>query len=157
MPGMGKGPLALCGMGLVYSMAQVYRLRSVPAWNSNRTLLAFAGSAVLLGVLGLNAIAFFTKAGSIGRLPLLLIAAITLLAMLPVTLPVTFVHKEQAHQTACRLRLGLIVLGWVGLLVMFFTQVTASPWIALPILMILLVEEGIGRWLFYEHLHQRNL
>ncbi len=38
MPGMGKLPLALCGLGLVYSMAMVYRLRSVPAWDTSRTM-----------------------------------------------------------------------------------------------------------------------
>jgi DMSO reductase anchor subunit len=40
---------AAFGLGLVYSMAQVYRLRAVPSWNTWRTNMGFMVSALLLG------------------------------------------------------------------------------------------------------------
>lgn len=40
---------ALLGLGLVYAMARVYRLRTVPTWNSPLTLASFAATAVSLG------------------------------------------------------------------------------------------------------------
>jgi len=42
----------LVGAGLVYSMARVYRLRTVPAWNTPLTTTTFFITAVSLGALG---------------------------------------------------------------------------------------------------------
>jgi DMSO reductase anchor subunit len=44
---------AIIGMILLYVMAQVYRLRTVPGWRSGATLADFARSALLLGGTGL--------------------------------------------------------------------------------------------------------
>lgn len=151
MPGMGKLPLVLSGIGLVYSMAQVYRLRSIPAWDTNRTSLAFAVSTFLLGSLGLQVLNGFTVV--VSYLPLDWFAAIGLV----VTFSLALTDRNQAHRTARRLRLGLIGLGLAGLLVMGISSDLAKMWIMVPIFMIVLVEEGLGRWLFYEHLHQRIL
>jgi len=40
---------ALCGLGLIISMANVYQLRTVPAWNTRLTLVSFFITACLLG------------------------------------------------------------------------------------------------------------
>lgn len=151
LPGIGKLPLAASGIGLVYSMAQVYRLRSVPAWNSNRTLLAFTLSAVLLGSFGLVGVNIFTNTRGIGYLPIVLTAG------LAVALLVALTDPDSADQMAPRLRLGLIGLGLIGVLGMYLLPVTVGRWIMVPIFIIVLIEEGIGRWLFYGHLHQRDL
>jgi anaerobic dimethyl sulfoxide reductase subunit C (anchor subunit) len=42
---------AFCGLVAVYCMQSVYQLRSVPAWNTGRTLLEFTISTVGLGCL----------------------------------------------------------------------------------------------------------
>ncbi len=151
MPGMAKLPLALSGMGLVYSMAQVYRLRSIPAWDSNRTLLAFALSAILLGGCGLLIMDPWTSAGFLERLPLVLIVGLgfTLWNALP--------GRDRAHQTARSFRLGLLGLAMLGMLILSIGPDPAGGWIAVPIFMLVLIEEGLGRWLFYEHLHERDL
>ena len=44
--------MAILGLGLIYSMAQVYLIRAVPSWNSWRTPAAFSLSATTLGILG---------------------------------------------------------------------------------------------------------
>lgn len=46
---IGLGVTATLGLGLVYSMAQVYRLKAAPLWNSWRTNAGFIVSALLLG------------------------------------------------------------------------------------------------------------
>jgi DMSO reductase anchor subunit len=48
-PGVARIPLALAGVGLVYAMAEVYRIDGVPGWKTSRTRGAFAASALLLG------------------------------------------------------------------------------------------------------------
>jgi anaerobic dimethyl sulfoxide reductase subunit B (iron-sulfur subunit) len=159
LPGMGKLPLTACGIALVYSMAQVYRLRSIPAWNTNRTLLAFTISALLLGGFGLKIVGFFANTEDSEYLPL----AFATFALIGAFWLSIVDNDDQAHQTARnlkvtgRLRLGLIGLGMVGALVMLFAPGALGKWISVPIFVIVLVEEGLGRWLFYEHLHQRNL
>lgn len=42
---------ALCGLGLIISMANAYRLRTVPAWNTWMTPVSFFITACLLGTL----------------------------------------------------------------------------------------------------------
>ena len=153
MPGMGKLPLALCGIGLIYSMARVYRLRSVPAWDTNRTQLAFAVSAILLGILGLKVVDFFSNAERIGYPPLVPVAAIGLI----ITILLSLADRDQAHPPASRLRLGLIGLGMVGVAVLIFVPNTVGDFLAVPLFIIILLEEAIGRFLFYERLSQRIL
>jgi len=46
---------ALCGVALVYAMSRVYRVRTVPGWDTPRTTVAFFSSALLLGTLAVGA------------------------------------------------------------------------------------------------------
>jgi DMSO reductase anchor subunit len=151
MPGTGKLPLALCGIGLAYSMVKVYRLRSVPAWDTNRTLLAFFVSPVLLGGLGL--VAFDVVRNDAIKMGYLLAGGAGLVGALLLSLS----DRNQVHHTARRFRLGLIVLALAGVATMYLVPDSIGRWLAVPIFVIVLVEEVIGRWLFYEHLHQRIL
>ena len=47
---------SILGLGLLYSMAQVYHLRAVPAWNTWHTDAGFLASALLLGSLMMSSI-----------------------------------------------------------------------------------------------------
>jgi DMSO reductase anchor subunit len=153
MPGMGKLPLAICGIGLVFCMAQVYRLRSIATWNSNHTLLAFPASSILLGGIGLKIVELLSKARIISNLPFVLIVAIGLV----IALSASFWDRDHIFQSARRLRFGLIGMGIAGLLGILFIPEPTWGWVMIPTCLIFLFEEGIGRWLFYEHLHQRSL
>ncbi len=46
---------ALVGVALVYAMARVYRVRTVPAWDTPLTTIGFFATALLLGTLGVGA------------------------------------------------------------------------------------------------------
>lgn len=151
LPGMGKLPLTLCGLGLVYNMAQVYRLRSMPVWDTNRTLLAFLVSAVLLGGVGAAIL------NNSGETAFMSFTNLFLGAGLIAALGLSLTDRDQTHQMARRLRLGLIGLGLVGVLGMYVLPNAVGRWLILPIFVIVLFEEVIGRWLFYEQLQQRIL
>ena len=151
MPGMGKLPLALCGIGLIYSMAQVYRLRSIPAWDTHRTLLTFIVSAVLLGGLGLGMVHAFGSA--VAQSGFILVSGTGLIGALLLSLT----DRDHAHQAAHRLRLGLIGVGLIGVAAMYIVPSAVRGWLMIPIFLIVLLEETVGRWLFYEHLHRRIL
>ena len=150
LPGMGKLPLALTGIGLVYSMAQVYRLRAMPAWDTNRTTLAFAVSAVVLGSLGLGIVDLITNS-SVEYL--LFIASLGLGGALALSLS----ERGKAYQAARRLRSGLILAALLGALTLLVLPNQVGEGIIVPIFIVVLIEEGIGRWLFYEHLQRREI
>jgi anaerobic dimethyl sulfoxide reductase subunit B (iron-sulfur subunit) len=52
-PAAGRVPLAVCGLAMVYAMADVYALDAVPAWNARRIRGRFARTAVVLGAVTL--------------------------------------------------------------------------------------------------------
>ena len=148
---MGKLPLALTGLGLVLSMAQVYRLHSMRAWDTNRTLLAFVVSALLLGGLGLEVMDTLMKGTP--RIGYQLVSGAGLAGAFLLSLS----DRNPAGKMAGRLRLGLIGLALIGMAAMYFLPDSAGRWLVVPIFTIVLAEEAIGRWLFYEHLHQRHM
>jgi anaerobic dimethyl sulfoxide reductase subunit B len=145
LPGMGKLPLALCGIGLVYYMAQVYRIKAIPAWNTWRTPVSFFLSAGILGALAVHFAA---------PKPWLAVGAGILLAA---EVGVMLSEKNPGHETAGKLRGSLILLGMVGAVGMAFLTGSAGSLLAACIFLIVLAEEFIGRWLFYLHLEERAL
>ena len=65
--------------------------------------------------------------------------------------------KEKSHETVDRLRVGLIAAAIIGAGIMSIAPNQFGMWISLPIFLIVMVEEIIGRWLFYEALHRKAL
>jgi len=151
LPGMGKLPLALCGIGLIYSMAQVYRLRSIQVWDSNLTLWAFALSSMVLGGAGMFLLSLFGDSVYVSGY--LFVSGVGLVG----ALLASFLERNSPHQMASRLRSGMIVLALVGITAFVIVPGSVGKSAAISILTLALSEECIGRWLFYEHLHRRVL
>ncbi len=86
----------LCGLALLISMTQLYRLRTVPAWNRHATTASFFSTTLLLGSLCtgvligggrwliLGAIGLVVVRQTLGRseLRILLLRALTVIALL---------------------------------------------------------------------------
>jgi membrane protease YdiL (CAAX protease family) len=53
--------------------------------------------------------------------------------------------------------MGLIVTAIIGAGIMSIAPNQFWAWISLPIFLIVMVEEIIGRWYFYEALHRKAL
>jgi anaerobic dimethyl sulfoxide reductase subunit B (iron-sulfur subunit) len=124
--------MALLGLGLVFSMPQVYRLRAVPLWNTWRTPASFFLSAAVLGALGVNLAAPEPGWGAI--------ACLALTAELGLALSA---HPSPAGWAA-RLRLALLGLGVIGAVCM-----AMGVRLGIPVFGIALAGEVIGRWGFY--------
>jgi anaerobic dimethyl sulfoxide reductase subunit B (iron-sulfur subunit) len=138
LPGMGKLPLALSGIGLVYNMAQVYRFKAAPAWNTWQTPVSFFLSAGVLGALAVH----FAAPG----IWLAIGAGVLLAAEVGVMLS----EKNPRHEMARKARMSLILVGMAGVAAMVFLTGNIPRWLSACIFLIVLVEEIIGRWLFYE-------
>jgi len=149
--GFGKMLLALSGIGLVYSMAQVYRLRSIQPWDSSRTQLVFAASTVLLGGLGLA-----TVDSLMNKIPEAEYWFIGVIGMIGVFV-LSLSDKDKAHSTVRKLRQGLIVMALLWVVLKILVADTVGGWEMVSIYIFVLIEEVAGRWLFYEHLRQRTM
>ena len=141
---------ALLGLGLIHSMSQVYRLPSVPTWDTWRTNANFLLSSLLLGLLGMACVLAFESQitgivisswrwGQIGMGTLVLLAS-------QLALDSTY----SSRVAATRLRYGLILAGLFGAAAIFFIPALTGFWTSLLIFLLVLVEEGVGRWSFYQ-------
>jgi hypothetical protein len=77
--------------------------------------------------------------------------------LLAIELGLSLSAKENAHWTVNRLRVGLIVGAIVGAGIMLSAPNPLVAWISLPILLLVIAEEIIGRRLFYEVIYERVL
>jgi DMSO reductase anchor subunit len=129
--------MVVLGIGLIYSMTRVYRLNAVPAWNTWRTPVAFFLSAAVLGVLGVR---LYTPDPGWAYA-----AGLALLAEMGMMLTA----QPSIDTTAGRLRLALLGLAVIGVLLTIIVPQVSGVWLAVPVLLVALAAEAIGRWQFY--------
>jgi anaerobic dimethyl sulfoxide reductase subunit B (iron-sulfur subunit) len=130
--------MAMLGLGLIYSMARVYRLRAVPAWNTWRTPAAFFLSAAVLGALGIRL--------AVPGPGWAVVAGLALAAEMGIMLTN---QPSMMNGTAGRLRVTLLVLGMIGTLLMAIVPQGIGAGLAIPVFLVALAAEVIGRWQFY--------
>ncbi len=161
---------ALLGLALIYSMANTYRLRTVPAWNTWFTLTSFFTTALLLGELAVGAALVVnpeSPSDLLGSsLQWIATIAVLLLCVQFVTILLWIAGLAVAPGAASRaaakmtrewglifrLRLALAFLGLVAV------GVALSPWgngaqANMAIILafgLVLASEVLGRLLFYE-------
>jgi DMSO reductase anchor subunit len=135
---------ASLGFGLIYSMAQVYRLKAVPAWNTWRTNAGFIVSALLLGQAVMAALLLHvSKATGNQSIAMNSIVIVLLLAQL------ALMYKQNFQDPLKYVRIGLILVGVIVTSIRLLPSNSDVTWLNLLITVIVLIEEGIGRWLFY--------
>jgi anaerobic dimethyl sulfoxide reductase subunit B (iron-sulfur subunit) len=128
---------AVFGLGLVYSMAQVYRLRAVPSWNTWRTNAGFIVSALLLGqTVMATLLSYESKATGSIVLFLLLVQFV-------------LIYKQNFPDPLKNIRVGLILVGVIVSVLCLLSSNLEVTWLNLLVTLIVVIEEGIGRWLFY--------
>lgn len=141
---------AFLGLGLVYCMARVYRLRNVPAWNPIRTTVAFFTSSLILGGLGLLTLDTLKGSGTYSGSPL---TWLTVGIGLATTFALTLSDRQEVGITIRRIQVGLMGLALIGFGSTWFVSDEANSWLILSIFIIVLFEEILGRWNFY---YRRN-
>jgi DMSO reductase anchor subunit len=128
----------------------------MPTWNTWRTMAGFFITALLLGqMLMVNVLAVESKWTGINLLTILPWGIMVVL--LAGELWLARSAKENPHRTANKLRAGLIVGAIVGAGIMFLVPNLTGVWIGLPIFLVVVFEEIIGRRLFYATLQERVL
>ena len=143
------GVTATLGLGLVYSMAQVYRLKAAPRWNSWRTNAGFIISALLLGQSLMTSLLVFES--NILGIHLSSIQWIMLEGGIIILLltQLVLMRKHISQPIRHNIRVGLILIGIVLIAVNAIPSTALALWITILIFLIIMLEEGVGRWLFY--------
>jgi DMSO reductase anchor subunit len=141
---------AILGIGLIYNMAQVYRFPAAPGWNTWRTNAGFMVSALLLGH-SLMSLLFAYEARisdiqtSSGQW--MVIGGIIIFILLFAQLVLTY--KRASQDLLHKIRIGLILVGMLLTAVGFLPSSLDRIWISALIFLMVLAEEGLGRWSFY--------
>ncbi|HET9911231.1 MAG TPA: DmsC/YnfH family molybdoenzyme membrane anchor subunit [Anaerolineales bacterium] len=135
------GLTATLGFGLIYSMAKVYRLPAIPAWNTWKTNAVFMVSALLLGQ---SMMAILLPYGSDVTDIFLLILLLAQLAL---------IQKPFSRYPFRSIRIGLILIGMALTVINFITGGMVHFWLSILIFLTVVVEEAIGKWDFYQAAH----
>lgn len=143
---------SIVGAGLLYSMAQVYRLPSMPAWSTWRTPMGFFLTALLLGPL-LAWIVLRSAGVSTPFAPMGWLVAALLVAQAALALSA----RETAPRRGDRLRFGLIGVGILEAGLLAWEAGPRAAWMCIPLLLTVLLEEALGRRRFYAALEERRL
>jgi DMSO reductase anchor subunit len=141
---------AILGLGLIYNMSEVYRLPAAPGWNTWRTNAGFFISAMLLGTAMMVPILAYesNRTGiQISSIQFMQSGSIVLILLL---LQLALIYRRISESFLQNVRVKLLLLG-VALTVLGIVQFTLNAfWISSLIFVVVLAEELLGRWLFYQ-------
>jgi len=139
------GLSALCGAAVIQSMHQIYRLRSVPAWNTVRTLAEFVLTALSLGCL-LTALLLPVHAVPAQVMRVLIAGA---LAAFSGSALLCLAATGGDNRRLSLVRLGLAGLG-IAASTLLLLLPAPPPGVMAGLFLLALIEQALGRWLFYD-------
>jgi len=147
---------AVMGVGLIYCMARVYMLRTVPAWNSSLTLATFFSTAFLLGAVTL-CVAYRNDAVRLKRLAVAGIVILVARILIAVATSNSagweasegLVQSVEPERWLILFQGALLLLGGACLGAVRFRR-EAPALLVQGAFLFLFVSELLGRFLFYE-------
>jgi anaerobic dimethyl sulfoxide reductase subunit B (iron-sulfur subunit) len=140
---------AIAGLCLVHNMAEVYRLPAAPGWNTWKTIVGFFVSALLLGISAMAPILGYESTVTGIRIPpgqLFTICAVIILLLVAQFL---LMRKRPELSPLHELRIGLLLSGTVLAGTTFLLSNDTFTRVSLLLFAIVMLEEILGRWLFY--------
>jgi anaerobic dimethyl sulfoxide reductase subunit B (iron-sulfur subunit) len=125
---------SLLGIGLIFGMAMVYRLHTMPAWDTWRTTAGFFITSALLGQLAMSVLLGGSK-----------LAWGIVVILLAVELAMTLSAKPKAEGSVTNWRLGLNAAAILGAWIALFASNPSGVWTSLVVLFLMLSGGLIGR------------
>jgi DMSO reductase anchor subunit len=140
---------SLAGLGLVFSMSEVYRLRMVPTWNTWRTKATFLLTTVILGTFSVGMMQVLIAGPIIDLLHFSGWLSVFGIVFLSTELALCYSETSNARSAAHYTRILFILLGIVGAFLLVFSPPQYRGLTVIGIFPVVIVEELIGRWVFY--------
>lgn len=136
----------LSGLAALYSMQKVYQLRSMPAWNTHRTMVEFLLTAAGLGTLLAGVLL------PVATLPSLTSSiAWTSAVTAGTSLAVMLTLNKHKAGIVVRFRLALILLTLLASIVTALSPTLRAGGGLLALFGLTLVHEVLGRWIFFSN------
>ncbi len=146
----------ILGAVLIYGMAQVYHLQSMPAWNHWRTTAGFFLTTALLGLV-LMLVILSVESLLTEVFAAMLFPAGVAAVLLAGELGLSISAQKKNVRMVGRLRAGMIAAVLAGLGILFRSSGLVGVWLPSSIFLLVLLGEVIERRAFYEVLHHRVL
>lgn len=141
-----KWVTSLLGVGLIYSMAKVYRLHVMIAWDTWRTTVGFFVTAALLGQLAMSSLLGGTK-----------LAWGIVVVLLAIELAMTLSAQHKVKESVTSLRVRLSAAAMLGMAILLLTSNPPGVWTSLAFFLLAMTEALIGRKHFYTALEDKPL
>ncbi len=139
----------ICGIGLVYNMSQVYRFRAAPGWNTWRTNTGFMTSALLLGLSVMGVLigcesnsSGFQVPGSLWQMRSAVVSILLLIQWAMI--------RKAFSPRLTSIRIGFVVSGILLSAATIFASQQIASWLNIVTAILVISEEALGRWLFYD-------
>jgi anaerobic dimethyl sulfoxide reductase subunit C (anchor subunit) len=142
--------VAIPGFYLIHSMSNVYRLPAKPAWNTWRTNAAFFASALLLGELSMAAVLIFESYLTGISLPNVRWQIVCFSALALLASQLAIMDQSRSGKTTRIFRVGLILTAMFAITSVFLFSEMLTIWSGIFIFLLVLAEEIMGRWMFFE-------
>jgi DMSO reductase anchor subunit len=137
------------GIGLVYNMAEVYRLPAAPGWNTWRTNASFMVSAVLLGIAAMIPILLYESSITGIHIPSGQWTAVGLIVLVLLFSQLGIMHKVLGVTSLENARIGFILVGMALAVIVSFHPGNATALVGTLMSVLVISEEVLGRWAFY--------
>ena len=134
---------ALMGVSLVYAMARVYRVRTVPSWDTPLTTISFFAAAVLLGTLSVGT-GLVLLPGVPGEMVVGPVRGIALAASAGFGAELAVPGRGTLHGVR-----RILLLAGLGLSVGLLLGASRAPGLLVAAFILALAAEVLGRYLFY--------
>ena len=144
------GFASLSGLAAIWSMASVYRLKTVPPWNTWQTAAAFFISTFLLGSLWAGMLRSFSYPDhSINMTNKNITSLISAFFFILAWMVFRSDRSTLGHPFQ-KLRMGMIFSGLIGALLALILPLTYGGLIIVLVFILAVLEEVFGRIMFYE-------
>jgi anaerobic dimethyl sulfoxide reductase subunit B (iron-sulfur subunit) len=151
--------IALIGVGFIYSMSNVYRLRSMPSWNNWRTPVAFFLSAVLLGQILLVPVVLIEAMLNGITLPMEYTGFLSCIFVALFVGEIGLIYSVKTERSGIIIRLrSALIFSIIACEILFaFVPIAVQFTLAIGLVLLVFAEEALGRWKFYAELNHRIL
>jgi anaerobic dimethyl sulfoxide reductase subunit B (iron-sulfur subunit) len=137
------------GLGLVYNMAEVYRIPAAPGWNTWRTNVSFFISALLLGCAGMTPLLAYESDIAGIQVPPSRWAVIGFFVFTLLLIQLGMTRKPVTPYSYQAVRAGFLLIGAAMAVSMAFFSTSQTAMLGTLMAVWVISEEALGRWLFY--------
>ena len=140
---------SVAGAGMVYHMAQVYRLPAAPGWNSWRTNAGFFVSALLLGIAAMIPLLTFESNMTGIRVPSVQWGVTGFSVLVLLLAQFSLMRNPAAPDSIQRTRIDFMLIGTALAAIITVHVGAAAPVISTLMSVFVVSAEVLGRWVFY--------